>query len=156
MSTTITPLHHMRATVLLVALYLANVVLAQTTAFTYQGSLTEAANPATGTYDMLFTLFNTPTVGTGTQQGATIDNLRVQVAPGSFTVTLDFGAPVFDGTTRYLEIKWKGDNAPDITFGAEEVARVNPLFVTYTREPRFAKRRGAGRERRRFLNWTRL
>jgi hypothetical protein len=78
--------------------------MAQTTAFTYQGKLTEAGNPANGTYDLQFKLFNTPTVGTGTQQGSTIPNPTVPVAAGSFTVQLDFGANVFDGTARYLEI----------------------------------------------------
>jgi hypothetical protein len=76
----------------------------QTTAFTYQGKLTEAGTPASGTYDMQFKLFDTVTVGTGTQQGTTLVNPTVQVAAGSFSVTLNFGAPVFDGTARFLEI----------------------------------------------------
>ena len=41
---------------------------AQTTAFTYQGKLTDAGNPANGNYDLQFKLFDTPTVGTGAQR----------------------------------------------------------------------------------------
>ena len=77
---------------------------AQTTAFTYQGKLTDAGNLANGTYDMQFKLFDTVTVGTGTQQGTTLTNPTVQVVGGIFNVTLDFGANIFTGATRYLEI----------------------------------------------------
>src|SRR5262245_56521817 len=77
---------------------------AQTTAFNYQGKLTDAGNLANATYDMQFKLFDTATVGTGTQQGATITNLAVQVTAGSFSLPLDFGATVFDGSARFLEI----------------------------------------------------
>ena len=73
-------------------------------AFTYQGRLTEAGIPASGTYDMQFKLFDVPFIGTGTQQGHTIANSALQVANGVFTVTLDFGANVFDGTPRFIEV----------------------------------------------------
>lgn len=86
--------------------------MAQTSAFTYQGKLTEAGGPANGTYDLQFKLFNTPTVGTGTQQGSTITNPSVQVSAGNFAVTLDFGANVFDGTARYLEIGVRPTGSP--------------------------------------------
>ena len=36
---------------------------AQTTAFTYQGQLTEAGTPANGSYDLQFKLFDSGTVG---------------------------------------------------------------------------------------------
>ena len=78
---------------------------AQTTAFTYQGKLTDAGSPANATFDMQFKLFDTVDVGTGTQQGGTITNPTVQVTNGVFTVQLDFGAGVFDlGRDRFLEI----------------------------------------------------
>src|SRR5262245_9121450 len=79
----------------LVGLFTASVALAQATAFTYQGRLNDSGNPANGNYDMLFKLFTTQTVGTGTQQGSTITNSTVAVANGIFTVQLDFGAGVF-------------------------------------------------------------
>jgi hypothetical protein len=80
----------------------ASAGLAQTTAFTYQGKLSDAGNPANGAYDIQFKLFDALT--DGTQQGATFTNPTVQVTGGIFTVELDFGATVFDGAARYLEI----------------------------------------------------
>lgn len=76
-------------------------VRAQTTAFTYQGRLTNAGNPANADYDLRFTLFDA-LVG-GTQQGIQTRN-PVTVSAGVFTVTLDFGPNVFNGEDRYLEI----------------------------------------------------
>ena len=73
---------------------------AQGATFTYQGRLTQSGNPASATYDMQFKLFDTPDVGTGTQQGLTVTNPIVVVTNGIFTVQLDFGAAVFDGSTR--------------------------------------------------------
>ncbi len=58
------------ATIALLLATLAN-GMAQTTAFTYQGKLTDTGSPASGNYDMQFKLFDTVTVGTGTQQGST-------------------------------------------------------------------------------------
>ena len=43
----------------------ANPALAQGSRFAYQGRLTEAANPANGTFEMQFKLFDPPNVGTG-------------------------------------------------------------------------------------------
>jgi hypothetical protein len=90
---------------LLFALYCGvNVARAQTAAFTYQGKLTDAGNSASGNYDLQFKLFDTPAVGTGTQQGATLVLNPVAVSAGLFSVQLDFGANVLDGADRYLEI----------------------------------------------------
>lgn len=89
---------------LISVLLAAGSAFAQGTAFSYQGKLTDAGTPATGNYDIQFLLFDTPDVGTGTQQGATITNSSVQVTSGIFTVQLDFGQGVFDGSARYLEI----------------------------------------------------
>ena len=82
----------------------AGAVLAQTTAITYQGKLTDAGNPANGDYDLQFRLFDTVTPGTGAQQGATVVIAPATAAAGVFTVTLDFGASVFSGADRFLEI----------------------------------------------------
>jgi Chaperone of endosialidase len=76
--------------------------LAQGTAFSYQGKLTEGGIAANGQYDFQFKLFDA--VSGGTQQGASVTQPTVQVSGGVFTVQLDFGAPVFDGSARYLEI----------------------------------------------------
>lgn len=109
--------------VLLSALCQTTVVLAQTSGFTYQGKLTDAGNPANGTYDMQFKLFDTPTVGTGSQQGPTITSPSVQVSAGIFTVTLDFGSSVFTGEVRYLEI------------GVRPMGNPNPHSILSPRQP---------------------
>jgi hypothetical protein len=75
-----------------------------TTAFTYQGKLTDSGSPANGSFDMEFRLFDTPTVGTGSQQGVPLQRDPVTPSAGVFTVTLDFGANVFSGADRFLEI----------------------------------------------------
>jgi hypothetical protein len=98
---------------LIMAGLLAVPIAAQTTAFTYQGKLTDAGSLANGTYDMQFKLFDTVTVATGTQQGVTITNSTVQVTNGIFAVNLDFGTNVFTGAARYLEISVRPAGSPN-------------------------------------------
>jgi hypothetical protein len=75
---------------------------AQTTAFVYQGKLSEAGVPASGTYSMQFKLFDA--LSSGTPVGATINDPNVAVTNGMFTVRLDFDSSPFSGADRYLEI----------------------------------------------------
>ena len=82
----------------------ASAVFAQTTSFTYQGSLNDGGNPANATYDMQFKLFDDPDPGQGNPIGATVTNPAVQVANGSFTVQIDFTATPFNGQALFLEI----------------------------------------------------
>jgi hypothetical protein len=77
--------------------------IAQTTAFTYQGSLSEAGNPVTGTRFFRFTLFDE---NGAPMPGATLDQ-TLTVTNGVFTTSLDFGASVFPGANRSLEIAVK-------------------------------------------------
>jgi hypothetical protein len=72
------------------------------TAFTYQGRLTDAGNPAGGAYDLELALFDA--ASGGAQVGATLTRDDVVVSNGLFTIPLDFGA-VFTGTKRWLEIR---------------------------------------------------
>ena len=83
----------------------ARVAPAQTTAFTYQGRLSDSAAQANGTYDLGFALFNAQSGGT--QIGAAQTRAAVTVTNGVFTVQLDFGAAAFPGANRYLEIAVK-------------------------------------------------
>src|SRR3989441_4370423 len=76
--------------------------LAQTTAFTNQGRLTDGGTLANGSYDLQFALWDT--LSGGSQIGATQNLLAVQVSNGEVTVTLDFGASAFPGADRFLEI----------------------------------------------------
>ncbi len=72
------------------------------TAFTYQGRLTDGGNPANGTYDFQFKLFDA--ASGGTQVGSTVTVDDVTVTDGLFTVQLDFDSGAFDGNARWLEI----------------------------------------------------
>jgi hypothetical protein len=74
----------------------------QSTALVYQGRLSDGANPANGSYDTRFALFDAGT--NGNQIGGTLTNPATAVSNGVFTVTLDFGAVPFDGSSRFLEI----------------------------------------------------
>jgi hypothetical protein len=90
-------------------------ILAQSTAFSYQGKLLDGGNPADGNYDLQFKLFDTVTVGTGAQQGSTVTVSNVTVSNGSFSVSLDFGAIAFPGADRYLEIAVRPANTGSYT-----------------------------------------
>src|SRR5262249_481155 len=85
----------------------AGMVVAQTTAFTYQGKLSDSGNAVTGTYDLQVKLFDA--LSGGTQQGTTLSLTTVPVSNGLLTVTLDFGAcpTCFNGAARFLEISIK-------------------------------------------------
>src|SRR4051812_37025855 len=76
---------------------------AQTTAFTYQGRLNDAGSPVTGAYDFRFILHDSNDQPGGAIAGP-VTNSAVSVDKGLFTTTLDFGANVFTGANRWLEI----------------------------------------------------
>src|ERR1022692_2941914 len=75
---------------------------AQGTAFTYQGRLNSGTNPANGSYDMTFNLFVANSGGSAV--AGPLTNSATAVSNGLFAVTLDFGAGVFTGADRWLEI----------------------------------------------------
>lgn len=79
-------------------------VEAQTTAFTYQGRMTDGSVTANGIYGMKFRLYD---AGTGNNQiGAEVSLPTVTIANGIFTVSLDFGANAFAAAgERWLEIE---------------------------------------------------
>jgi hypothetical protein len=86
---------------------------AQTTAFTYQGRLTDGSLPANGTYNMQFSLFDSETGGA---QIDTAQTMLVTVSNGIFTIKLNFGATAFNTANgRFLEIAVKKTNDPDYT-----------------------------------------
>src|SRR5262245_3875281 len=87
----------------------------QTTTFTYQGTLGDNGNPANGQYDFQFGVFDTALVGTGTQIGSSVTVTSVDVTAGVFIVDLDFGASVFTGADRYLEISVKPTSSSTFT-----------------------------------------
>jgi len=84
------------------------------TAFTYQGRLTDGGNPAIGTFDLRFTIYDSP--ANGTALAGPITNSPTSVSNGLFTVTLDFGAGIFTGTAHWLEIAVRpGDSTGSFT-----------------------------------------
>ncbi len=69
------------------------------TAFNHHGHLNSGTAPATGLYDSTFRLFDAPTGGS--QVAGTFAINGLPVADGLFSVALDFGPGVFDGTGRW-------------------------------------------------------
>src|SRR5688572_23903588 len=87
---------------LLAVLSLSGFAHAQGTAIGYQGRLNDGARPATGLYDFTFKVFDVE-AGGGALAGTVVRN-AVPVTNGVFSVSLDFGAGVFAGAARWLEI----------------------------------------------------
>jgi hypothetical protein len=98
-----TPLKMTLGAVLWTAMVLQpSTLLAQGTAFTYQGRLDAAGAPANGSFDLRFAIYDA--ASGGNQWGPALTNAAVALSNGLFTVTLDFGAGVFTGPARWLEI----------------------------------------------------
>jgi hypothetical protein len=76
--------------------------LAQSTAFSYQGRLDDGANPASGLYDLRFSIYDS--AGAGSVVAGPLTNSALVVNNGSFVATVDFGAAAFNGADRWLEI----------------------------------------------------
>lgn len=68
--------------------------------FTYQGTLRDPNGPATGAFDLRFSLQD----AMGAEVVSPLQFEGVSVDGGQFTVSLDFGNAAFTGATRYLEI----------------------------------------------------
>ncbi len=90
----------------------ANIALAQTNEFTYQGKLADSGTPS-ATYDFEFRLCASETECA--KPLATQQRLGVPVSGGVFTVKLDFAAANFDGANRWLEIAVKRPAEIDFT-----------------------------------------
>ncbi len=89
--------------ILIIFVLAGGVLMAQTTAFTYQGKLTDGGAAADGQYDLQFKLFDL--ISGGTQIGGIVSYDDVQVSSGVFTVNLNFGSsPFTTAAPRYLEI----------------------------------------------------
>ena len=94
---------HTRSLLAIAGLLLgAHSVHAQGTAFTYQGRLTDNGAPASGIYDLRFTIYDA--LGGGNSIGSTVDVNDLGVTNGLFTATIDPGANVFIGAPRWLDI----------------------------------------------------
>ncbi len=83
--------------------------LAQGTAFTYQGRLSDNARPANGTYDLNFSLF--PEASGGSRIGAVLSFPATSVTNGLFSLSLDFGQGSFNGQDRWIELAVRTNGA---------------------------------------------
>jgi len=89
------------------------VALAQGTAFTYQGRLTDGANPANGLYDLQFGAYDAAV--NGNLVGGLVTNQAVAVSNGVFVTTIDFGGGVFTGNAMWLDIAVSTNGANSFT-----------------------------------------
>jgi hypothetical protein len=86
---------------------------AQGTAFTYQGQLQDNGSPASGTYNLAFTLFTNNTGGVAV--AGPVSTNGITVANGLFTVLIDFGPGSFTGQSAWLEINVETNGASSFT-----------------------------------------
>jgi len=98
-----------RQTLFVVALFLILLcasAYSQTTAFTYQGRLADAAGPLSGHYDFEFKLYDASGNHLPVGSPITVPKIDVLVTDGVFSVELDFGAcpTCFNGENRFLDI----------------------------------------------------
>lgn len=80
-----------------------------TTAFTYQGRLTQDTSFASGVYDLKLTLYDA--ANGGSIAGGPVTNLAIQVTDGLFTTALDFGRVFTDENNKWLEIQVRPSGA---------------------------------------------
>jgi len=103
---------------------LFSTVLAQGTAFTYEGHLYDGSHPADGIYNFQFTVHDSFT--NGIVVAGPLTNGTVGVTNGMFAVSLDFGSGIFNGEVRYLEIGVQTNGASGFTTLAPR-QRVTPM-----------------------------
>jgi len=99
------------------------------TGFTYQGRLTDlSGNPTNGICSFEFSLWNDPDAGM--QVGPLLNPTDIAVSGGLFTVQLDFGAGVFDGTALWLEVAVECSGDPSYTtLGPRQALTAAPYAV---------------------------
>jgi hypothetical protein len=89
----------------LLTLGLAVAAAAQTpvsSAFSYQGRISDASGPINGTADLIVTLFNAQSGGAAVGTANNLSNIAV--SDGLFTTALDFGVDAVASDARWLEI----------------------------------------------------
>jgi formylglycine-generating enzyme required for sulfatase activity len=90
-------------------------VLAQGTAFTYQGQLISGGSPANGSFDLTFTLFATEAGRISVAGTTPVTNAATEISNGLFNVTLDFGEGIFMGGSYWLQIGVRTNGASAFT-----------------------------------------
>jgi len=102
---------------------------AQGTTFTYQGRLDNNGIPVSGSYDLRFTIYDAP--ADGSIVAGPITNAPISVSNGLFTVMPDFGAGVFNGAARWLEIGVRTNGGGTFTtLGPRQPITATPYAIT--------------------------
>ena len=108
-------------------------MFAQGNSFSFQGRLNDGTNPANGSYDLQFKLFDAITGGN--QIGALVAKPNTVLANGVFSVTLDFGASAFNNPgSIFIEIAVKPNGSPNAytILGPRQQLTVVPFAVRAT------------------------
>ncbi len=103
---------------------------AQGNAFNFQGRLNDGTNPANGSYDLQFRLFNAITGGT--LIGTVAERPNTGLINGVFSVNLDFGATAFNNPNAvFIEIAVKPSGSPNAftILGPRQQLTVVPFAV---------------------------
>lgn len=114
----------------ILAFCLTTAAHAQSTAFTYQGQLMDAGQPAAGLHDFRFTLFDAPSGGAqvGTSQCA--DN--IVVSDGLFAAAIDFGEQFATTSSRFLQVEVRADTGLSCANPAGFVTLADRQTITAT------------------------
>lgn len=103
-------------------------IYAQSTAFTYQGFLTDQGAPLNGAAELQLTLWNAPS--NGTQVAAIVPaSVIVGVTNGLFTVPVDFGASAFNGQDRWMQIDVRTTIGPFSTLAPRQPVTATPYAL---------------------------
>jgi hypothetical protein len=103
-------------------------VLAQGTAFTYQGRLTDSGTAYTGTAEFQPTLWTAPSGG-GVVASNSPTTVIVNVTNGLFVLPLDFGSS-FPGTARWLQLEVRTAIGPFSTLNPRQPITPTPYAIT--------------------------
>ena len=101
---------------------------AQGTAFSYNGWLNDNGKPANGLYDLRFSVFDSG--AGGILVAGPLVKPATEVSNGVFTLTLDFGAGVFTGPARWLEIGVRTNGGSTYTnLSARQAVLASPYAI---------------------------
>jgi hypothetical protein len=125
----------MRRALLITVLILVGSMLAaaQGNGFSFQGRLNNGTNPANGSYDLQFKLYDA--VMGGNQIGTMVDRPNTVLVNGVFSVTLDFGASAFNNPASiFIEIAVRPNGSPNAytILGPRQQLTVVPYAVRAT------------------------
>ncbi len=116
------------STAILVALAAASAKAQLSTAFTYQGVLTDNGVPVTTAVDIRCTVFDAATFGN--QVGSPVTSLGVVPVAGQFALNLDFGQ--FTNANRWLQIEYKPAGGPTYTVLSPRQRITSTPFANYS------------------------